>query len=201
MHVREAIEQRRSIKRFDPAHHMRQDEVDELLRLARLSPTAFNLQHCRHVVVTDPALRRALRAVSFDQAQVTDASLLVVICGDVMAWDKEPERCWSHVPAAVRENLGRTIRDFYGSDPRLQRDECVRSCSIAAMTLMLAAQDLGYDSCPMDGFDVEAVARLINLPADHLVNMFVAIGKALEPAPPRGSQLSADQAIIDNHFR
>ena len=200
MDVLEAIEKRRSIKRFDPGHRLQPQEVQELLRLARLSPSAFNLQHCRYVVVTDRELRRQLRAVSFDQAQVTDASLLVIICADLHAWRKDPARYWSHVPAETRDGLVRVIHDFYAGNEQMQRDEALRSCGIAAQTLMLAAQGLGHDSCPMDGFDFAAVARLINLPADHLISMFVAVGKSLEPAFPRGGSLPPEAVIIENRF-
>ncbi len=200
MHVREAVVRRRSVKRFDPGHRLSPAELDELLRLALLSPTAFNIQHCRFVVVSDPELRRRLRAVSFDQAQVTDASLLVVICADLQAWRKQPERYWSHVPPPVQAQMVAMIRQYYEGREQIQRDECLRSCGIAAQTLMLAAQDLGYDSCPMDGFDFDAVARLIDLPHDHLVSMFVAVGKALEPAIPRGGKLPAEEVIFADRF-
>ena len=59
----------------------------------------------------------------------------------------------------------------YKGNEQVQRDEAMRSCGIAAQTLMLAAKAMGYDSCPMDGFDFEAVGKLINLPADHLISM------------------------------
>lgn len=200
MDVLQAIEARRAIKRFDPHHRMTRAEQDELLRLARLSPTAFNLQHTRFLVVHDPELRRQLRDASFGQAQVTDASLLVVVCADLAAWRKDAARCWSHVPEPARGGLVEAIEQFYADDPQLQRDEAMRSCSLAAQTLMLAGQGLGYDSCPMDGFRFADVARLINLPADHLICMFVALGKALEPAAPRGGALSDDEVIIENRF-
>lgn len=200
MDVREAIETRRAIKRFDPEHRLRADEVAELLRLARLAPSAFNVQHVRHVVVEDPDLRRRLRQVSFDQPQVTDASLLVVVCGDVGAWRKDPARYWNHLPPAGRDGVARMIQDFYAGDEQLQRDECMRSCGLAAMTLMLAAQSFGHDSCPMDGYDAAAVARLIDLPADHLISMFVAIGRAVERPLPRGGRLPAAETILRNSF-
>jgi nitroreductase len=56
----------------------------------------------------------------------------------------------------------------------------MRSYGIIAQTIMLAAKSLGYDSCPMDGFDFEKVAQLIRLPDDHVIAMFVAIGKRHE---------------------
>jgi nitroreductase len=76
----------------------------------------------------------------------------------------------------------------------------MRSCGIAAQTLMLAAQELGYDSCPMDGFDFEAVGRLINLPGDHVIAMMVAIGKRAEAVWPRGGTLPDTEVIFENRF-
>ncbi|MBF0162449.1 MAG: nitroreductase family protein, partial [Magnetococcales bacterium] len=186
MDILDAIEQRRSVKQFDPSHPMSQAEEDRLIQLAMWSPTAFNIQHWRFVVVRDPALRQALRAVAWNQAQVTDASLLVVLCADLLAWQKEPARYWQNAPQGVRDFLLPAIHRYYEGFEQAQRDEALRSCGMAAQTLMLAAQGLGYDSCPMTGFDFPAVSRLINLPADHLLCLFVAIGKALRPASPRG---------------
>lgn len=195
-----AIESRRSVKQFDPNHRLNPQEVESLLSLAMLSPTAFNIQHWRFVVVDDPELRRQIRAVAWDQAQVTDASLLVVLCADLQAWNKQPERYWRNAPQAAQDFLLPAMQAYYADRPQVQRDEAMRSCGIAAQTLMLAAKAMGYDACPMDGFDFAAVARLIQLPADHAICMFVAIGKAQQPAAPRGGQLDFSEVVIANRF-
>jgi nitroreductase len=82
----------------------------------------------------------------------------------------------------------------------MQRDEVMRSCGMAAMTIMLAAKEMGYDTCPMDGFDFDAVAKLINLPADHTPVMFITVGKAIKPASPRSGQLAMNEVVIQNKF-
>jgi nitroreductase len=76
----------------------------------------------------------------------------------------------------------------------------MRSCGIAAQTLMLAAKAMGYDSCPMDGFDFDAVAKLIKLPEGHIVTMFVAIGKGTKEAWERPGCFEYDQVVIENTF-
>lgn len=83
MDTLQAIESRRSVKSFDPQHTISDQQITQLLSLAMLSPTAFNIQHWRFVVVSDPALRQQLRMAAWDQSQVTDASLLVLICADL----------------------------------------------------------------------------------------------------------------------
>jgi len=200
MNVIEAIESRRSVKHYDPQHRLTQQEIDQLLSLGMLAPTAFNIQNWRFVAVTDPELRKQIRAASWNQAQVTDASLLVVMTADLNAWKKEPQRYWRDAPQPVQDYLVRAIGQYYSGREQVQRDEAMRSCGMAAMTLMLAAKQMGYDTCPMDGFDFDAVGKLINLPEDHVISMFVVIGKPLREAQPRGGQLPINEVVIRNRF-
>lgn len=200
MNVNDAIQARRAIKQYDPAHQMSKAEIEQLMSLAMLSPTAFNIQNWRFVLVRDPELRKQIRAASWDQAQVTDASLLVILTADLKAWEKEPSRYWKDAPQPVRDYLVPAIGQYYSGREQVQQDEAMRSCGMAAMTLMLAAKSMGYDSCPMDGFDFDAVGKLINLPQDHSIAMFVAIGKGVKEAWPRGGQLPMDEVVITDKF-
>jgi nitroreductase len=200
MRSEDAIRSRRSVKDFDANHSMTEAEVNELLSLAVLSPTAFNIQNWRFVVVTDKALRKQIREVAWDQAQVTDASLFIVLCADLKAWEKQPARYWANASKEIQAFMLPAIDAYYRGKDQAQRDEAMRSCGIAAQTLMLAAKSMGYDSCPMDGFDFEKVADLIYLPEDHVVAMFVAIGKGTKEAWPRPGQLDMNEVIVKNRF-
>lgn len=200
MKVSQAIVERRSVKAYDPKHQMTEEEVSRLLSLAMLSPTAFNIQNWRFVVVTNPALRKEIRKASWDQAQVEEASLLIVLTADLKAWEKQPERYWVNASKPVQDFLIPAIGQYYAGKAEVQRDEAMRSCGMAATTIMLAAKEMGYDTCPMDGFDFDAVSKLLNLPSDHIPTMFVVVGKALKPAQPRGGQLSMDEVVIYNRF-
>lgn len=200
MDVRTAIESRRAVKHFDQNHKISQAEIDELFSLAMLSPTAFNIQHWRFVAVQDPAVREAIRAVSWMQPQITDASLLVVVCADIKAWEKAPERYWQNAAQDIREGMVAAIGDYYRGREQAQRDEAMRSCGIAAQTLMLAAKAKGYDSCPMDLSDFSEVAKIIKLPDDHAIAMFVAIGKGEREPWPRGGQLLRNEVVFMDRF-
>lgn len=200
METFEAINQRRAVKHYDPAHRMTESEIERLMSSAVLAPTAFNIQNWRFVRVQDEALRKQIRAAAWDQAQVTDASLLIILCADLKAWEKEPKRYWRDAPGAVADYLVPMIDRYYRGHEQVQRDEAMRSCGMAAQTLMLAAKSMGYDSCPMDGFDFAAVAKLINLPADHVISLFVVIGKATQPAQPRGGQLALSEVLVTDRF-
>lgn len=200
MNAREAIINRRAIKEFDPEHVMEEGEEKELLSLAMLSPTAFNIQNWRFVVVKDMALREQIREAAWGQSQVTDCSLFIVVCADLKSWEKDPARYWRNAPQEVQDFMLPAIDSYYRGKDDVQRDEAFRSCGIAAQTLMLAAKDMGYDSCPMDGFDFEKVAQLIRLPDDHVVAMFVAIGKGTKAAWPRPGQLDMETVVTRDGF-
>jgi len=200
MDVSKAIEARRAVKHYDANHRMTEAEIEKLMSLALLAPTAFNIQNWRFVLVRDPALRKEIRAVAWDQAQVTDASLLIVLCADLKAWEKNPARYWADAPQPAKDYLVPAIDKYYRGREQVQRDEGMRSCGIAAQTLMLAAQEMGYESCPMDGFDYEAVGKLINLPPDHVVAMFVVVGKPTQAAWPLPGQLPMNEVVISNRF-
>ncbi|KAF0172916.1 MAG: nitroreductase [Limisphaerales bacterium] len=200
MNTIEAIETRRSVKHYDPNHRLTDAEIARLITLAKLAPSSFNMQNYRFVLVRDPELRKQIRAVAWDQSQVTDASLLVVLCADLEAHAKNPQRYWSHAPQEVQDILVPALTPFYDGKPQLIRDEAMRSSGFAGMTLMLAARELGYDSCPMVGFDAEAVAKLIRLPADHALSFMLAIGKQAKPVWPRGERLPDSEVVIEERF-
>lgn len=200
MDLFEAVRQRRAVKQFDPAHRLTPAEIERLISTAMLSPTSFNIQHWRFVVVQDPELRRAIRAVGNDQAQMTDASVLVVMTADLKAWQKQPERYWRNAPKAVADLLVGWMGPFHQGREQLQRDEAMRSIGMAMMTLMLAAKAMGYDSCPMIGFDHEQVAKLIRLPADHVIGPMVAIGRGTKEPWPKPGQLPLSEVLIRERF-
>jgi len=200
MQTTEAIKQRRAVKHYDASHQFTDNEINHIMSLAKLSPTAYNQQNYRFVLVQDPELRKKIRAAAWDQAQVTDASLLIILCADLNAWQKEPKRYWANAPQAVQDFMVEAIDPYYRDLEQVQRDEAMRSCGIAAQTLMLTAKDMGYDSCPMDGFDYAAVGKLINLPDDHVISMMVVVGKATQAAWERPSQLAIEDVVINNHF-
>ena len=200
MNTLDTIRARRSVKHYDATHVMTDAEIKELLSLAMLSPTAFNLQHWRFLVVSDPTLRQEIRKVAWDQAQVTDSSLFIVLCADTQTWQKDPAQLWENAPQEVQDFLVPAIDKYYRDKPQIQHDEALRSCGIAAQTLMLSAKAMGYDSCPMDGFDFDAVAKLIKLPDDHIIAMCLAIGKGTVEAWDRPGKFDYEQVVINNNF-
>ncbi|NKB16028.1 MAG: nitroreductase family protein [Sphingomonadales bacterium] len=200
MHTHDAIRARRAVKHFDPTFMMPADHEAQLLDLARQAPTSFNLQNWRLVNVKDQALRSEIRAAAWDQAQVTDASLLFVFAADLRAHERDPARYWVDAPREAQDILVPLITPFYADRPWLARDEGMRSVGFAAQTIMIAAKALGYDSCPMIGFDLDAVSRLVRVPADHAIAMMLAVGRSTKPAWPKPGFIPLSEVVKTDRF-
>ncbi|GAL96227.1 NADH/NADPH-flavin oxidoreductase [Acetobacter tropicalis NRIC 0312] len=198
--VASAILARRATKVFDAEHRIPEEDLETILGLARRMPTAFNIQNWRFVVVEDTELRREIRKVAWDQPQVTDASALLILCADIKAWKKSPARYWENAGPETQEIMVGAIDQYYRGREQVQRDEGMRSCGMAAGAIMLLAESMGYATCPMDGFDFEAVGKLIHLPEDHEIVMFVALGKPAKDPYPTGGILPESEIIIRNTF-
>ena len=200
MNTLEAIQTRRAIKHYDPDHQISEADERTLMEHAILSPTSYNIQNWRFVVVKDPEQRKKLRAAAWDQAQVTDASVLILLTADLKSWENGTERYWKDAPAEVGEMLVGMTKSFYSGKDQLQRDEAMRSIGIAAQTIMLSATAMGLDSCPMIGFDADKVGEIINLPENHVIGMMVVVGKKISDAQPRGGQLPISEVVVTDSF-
>ncbi|NEO27727.1 MAG: nitroreductase family protein [Kamptonema sp. SIO4C4] len=196
----DAIYGRRAIKAYDPDFVMPDEDLRKILEAAMQAPTSFNIQHWRFVVARDPELRTKIREVGNDQAQMTEASVLIIMTADTKAWQKDPSRYWQNAPAEVADLLVNWMGPFHEGREWLQRDEAQRSIGMAMMTIMLSAKAMGYESCPMIGFEIEKVAELINLPDDHVMGPMISIGKGIKEAWPKPGQLGYDEVVITDRY-
>ena len=196
----DAIKTRRAIKKFDSSYKMTDEQVQSLMKLTLLSPTSYNQQNWRFVTVTDQAVKEKIHIAARNQAQPLDGSLVILLCGNMNAWKDDPMRYWKNHPLEKQEHVKEAMHKKYSDSPQNRRDEAIRSCGFAAQTIMLAAKQMGLDSCPMVGFEYNEMAKIINLPDDHIIVMMIVVGKAASPAAERGGQLSLDEVVFENKF-
>jgi len=200
MELEQAIRGRRSLKSYDPAHEITDEDLARIFELVTLSPSSFNLQHWRFVVVRSEEGRKRLQQAAYGQPHVGENSAVVAICAKLAAHE-DAARCNGHAPPEVLEKLVPVIETSYADTPQFQRDEAIRSASLAAMTLMLVAQEHGLASCPMIGFDPTKVADAVALPDGHIVVMLVVLGKPGPVAPFPTSRLPLDEVVHVERFR
>jgi nitroreductase len=199
MELEQAIRERRSIKSYDPAYEVDDATLERIFALVTRSPSSWNLQHWRFVVVRDAARKQELSAAAWGQRHVAECSAVIAVCGKLLAHE-DAARTNAHAPQAVLDKLVPMIEKSYEGDERFQRDEAIRSGSLAAMTLMLAAQGEGLATCPMIGFDQKKAAAILGVPDDHVLVMLVTLGKWTGEKPFPTSRLPQDEVVKHETF-
>ncbi|MEM7645434.1 MAG: nitroreductase family protein [Pseudomonadota bacterium] len=188
MNVSDALKNRLSANAFDTSAELTKEQITELVELASESPTSFNSQNWHVIAVTDPEVRKQVRAHAWDQAKVTDSAVLFAVLGNKNVSEKIPEAMTLSTEAGVVEN---EIKDwfvsncekFYEGNDELSRDEAIRSGSYLAMSLMLAGVEKGFGSGPMIGFDPQKVAEVLKIPDNYVISVLIAMG----PLAPEGN--------------
>ena len=179
---------------------MTPEQVNSLMKLTILSPTSYNQQNWRFVTITEQSVKDRISKAARNQPQPADGSLVIILCGNMNAWKEDPLRYWKNSTSEKQEHVKNALHSKYADSSQNRRDEAIRSCGFAGQTIMLAARQMGLDSCPMVGFEYDELAKIINLPDNHLIVLMIVVGKAAEPANPRGGQLSVDEVVFKNKF-
>lgn len=183
--VTEAAKRRRSIRQYASTPVPRSD-LEAVLRVATLAPSAFNLQPWRFVVVEDAARRQALAEAGYGQRQVAAAPAVIVLYTDMRdalaAVDAvvHPELSDERRAAALR-SINRTFAEK--SDEARETWGALQGY-IALGYLLLAAAERDYQTSPMLGFDPGRVKLVLDLPLHVQILALVAIGRGLEEGRP-----------------
>lgn len=172
---------RRSANHFDPSHTLADDDIHELVRLATLAPTAYHLQNWHFIALQSPAAKARLLPHCYGQQKVADAAVTFILCGRLDGHKKLSHHLQPVVDAGIMPLPVAALLVEYASaqfqSVQGARDEAIRSVSLAAMALMLAAEERGLASCPMSGFDAAAVQAEFTLDGDCLPVLLLPVGR------------------------
>jgi len=183
MDVIRAIKERRSINFFDSEKGLSEDKLKELIEVANLSPSSFNLQPWKVIVVRDPGKKKVLRKCAFDQPKVEEAPVILVLVADPGALEENIDSMldsWQelgYIKPEMRDTYKNMAMNLYGAEESLRRKYfAVKNTALFAMNLMLAAKGMGLDTHPMDGFDEDCLKKELGIPADKIIPMLIAVG-------------------------
>lgn len=198
--VTEALQRRAATNFFDPDKTLSAEQIQELVRLATLAPTAFNLQNWHFVAVQSPEAKQKLHAAAYHQQKVLDAPVTFIICGEL-----ESHTQFDRVLEVLKDKAGLSednaavwkskVEASHENNPTLQHNEAFRSASLAAMALMLAAEEQGLVSGPMSGFVPELVTQAFDLAPHQIPVMLVAVGYPAEGNFPQNPRLDVGEVL------
>jgi len=179
----QAIKERRSINFFETGREIPDDTLRDILKIANLSPSSFNLQPWKIVVVKDAEKKKILRQCAFNQPKVEEASIVLIMVADPGAMEENIDRVldsWQelgYIKPDMRDTYKGMANNLYGTDDSLRRKFfAIKNTSLFAMNLMIAAKALGLQTHPMDGFDEDCIKKEFNIPKDKIIPMLIAVG-------------------------
>lgn len=179
--ILDAIKQRKSVSKYQKDAALDHSTLNELIQLAGYSPSAYNLQNWHFIAVISDEGKALLKAAAFGQPQVETAAATFIVCGQVQAHKALQNRLSPSVkagtiPANIADAWVAAASRSHEGNFQLQYEEAIRSGSLAAMTLMYAAQGMGLASGAMGGFDAEQIKKHFPLSDDDIPVMLVTVG-------------------------
>jgi nitroreductase len=192
------IRRRVSVEEVDP-RPVDEATIRALVEDASRAPSSFNLQHWRFVAVRKPDDKDTLCRAAFGQEQVRVAGVTFIVLGDLEAIEKLPAINRTAVaektlPEGKAQAWQRLAEEIY-ADPQMARDEAMRSASLAAMTLMLAAEARGLATGALSGFDPRQVHDEFDIEPRYLPVMLIAVGHPARVERRAQPRLDVDEIL------
>ncbi len=189
MELKTILETRFAAKSFD-GKKIDEKKIDQLKELIRLSPSSFNIQPWKIKVVTDQKVKDQLMAASWGQPKVGNGSHIFVFCADTDVMGKIDQLIAMLVKnGAPKESLKGYEDMMKGAlgprSPEALKEWAQKQVYIALETGLIGAKSLGFDSCPMEGFDPAAYAKILSLPKNLVPTVVMPVGYTTEKATPK----------------
>jgi putative NAD(P)H nitroreductase len=177
------IKERHSANNFIEGIKIPTEDFNNIFDQLILAPSCFNLQHAHYLVITDEEKKEELKSAAFNQYKIHTASAAILVLGDKEAY-KEADKIYSgmlHLGVYKDFEYNKLLQDinglYEGRGKDFQRDEAIRNASLSAMMFMLLAKDLGWDTCPMIGFEPDRMRELFNIPENLEPVLLITMGK------------------------
>jgi nitroreductase len=178
--VRQVFEERRSVNFFDAGKSLDDQTLENIINMAALAPSAFNLQPWELIVVKSDQAKNRLYPLTNNQPKILDAPVTLIVIGDRAGFDKHnPE--WAELGKMLGdpEKLAKTqefTNALYGSTPERKIKFAESNAALLAASILYAAKYFGVDSHPMSGIDFEGIGKEFGIHGEKEVVMLIALG-------------------------
>jgi nitroreductase len=204
MNVQDALRERRSISFFDSDKAVEPALLNEVLALANLAPSSYNLQPWEVIVVASAEKKKLLRQCAFNQAKVEEAPAVLIVLADTGAVEKHIDAVLQrqvelgYLKSEAVESARKPPFSLYGdADSVTRKIFAAKNASFFAMSFMAAARGFGLETHPMDGFDDGKIREAFAIPERKIIPLLIAVGY---PRPgvqllPRGYRRALDEFV------
>jgi nitroreductase len=201
----QAIRERRATPSFDGTPIPAED-LKQILDAGLHAPSGYNMQPWRFVVVRSEGQKKKLRAASYNQGKVEEASVVIVACGDADGWRKDLDLMLEHgrkggMPESYAAQAQTSVPNYLSSFNTAQMQGWLNKMVMLAFThMMLMAEVMGYDTAPMEGFEQDKVHEALRLPLSYWVVALLAIGHAKGPDKFFGGRFDMAHTVYGEEF-
>jgi nitroreductase len=201
----DAIAGRRATPSFDGSP-MPPAALRQILQAGLAAPSGYNLQPWRFVVVQSPEQKKKLRAASYNQAKVEEASAVIVACGDIDGWRRDLDEMLEMgqaggMPESYAAQARSSVPNYLSSFSTDQMKMWLNKHVMLAFThMLLMAEVLGYDTAPMEGFEQARVHEVLRLPLSYWVVALLAVGHLTGPDKFDGGRFEMDTMVFGEEF-
>ena len=201
----QAIRERRATPSFD-GEPIPGDDLRQILEAGLQAPSGYNMQPWRFIVVQQPEHKRRLRAASYNQAKVEEASAVIVACGDRDGWRRDLDEMLrlgraGGMPESYAEQARSTVPEYLSSFSDDQMKGWLNKMVMLAYTqMMLTAEVMGYDTAPMEGFEQEKVCETLRLPMSYWVVALLGIGHLKGPDKFDGGRFEFSHTVFGEEY-
>ncbi len=201
----QAIEERRATPSFD-GEPIPVEDLKQILEAGLQAPSGYNIQPWRFIVVQSPEQKKKLRAASYNQAKVEEASAVIVACGDADGWRKDVDLMLKQgrdggMPESYAAQAKVSVSNYLSSfSTEEMRGWLNKMVMIAFTHMMLMAEVMGYDTAPMEGFEQEKVHEVLKLPMSYWVVALLGLGHLKGPDKYRGGRFPISHTVFSDEY-
>ncbi|MDQ7787587.1 MAG: nitroreductase family protein [Thermodesulfovibrionales bacterium] len=199
--TKEAIEKRRSIRRFKP-DPLPDEVIKALLDAARLAPSGCNAQPWRFKIVKDTATKLNLAEAAHRQPFIAKAPVVLVCCADIQGYIEGTISSIQDLgrTGSVEERVVTLILERTEKMKALKTEEIAPrvafNVAIAVEHIVLRALDFGLGTCWVRLIDEQMVRNMFGWDKNIHVVALLPIGFPAESPPPR-RRLNMNDIIIE----
>ena len=191
--------QRRSCHHFAPNHKISKEDFKKIIELTALTPSGYNAQPWEFILIQDEARLKQLEHIAMDQKHIREAGNAVVVLGDTFIGRNADKILEDWVKnGLITEEKKAVYKEAFTRkrSPEKYKQMALRNAALAAMTFMYAAQQYGWNTCPMMGVKQLELKKFCRIPEDHIIVMLIALGKAdMSKEPPRLPRKSFEEMV------
>ena len=167
MELKDVVKNRTSVISFMDNFVIAKEDIDAIIELNKLAPSAFNLQHANYHIILNKEVKEDFYNKVCKQNKILESSAVILVTG----------RLKPHLDfvSTLDDKMYSFLEKAY-SEPNYALNDAYRNASLSAMQFMLLSKDAGFDTCPMSGFDVEAAKAFFKLESEQPV-LVIAMGR------------------------